>query len=241
MTEPREQLPLLTTQTDISRFDNFYLAADVAVNHEIVQMLQQLTAVGLPSPFYLHGHSGSGKTHLLSAAARRYRSVGELPLVFYDLADDRVSAAMLAAVETASFVCLDNIEAWAGEPDLEAVLFALVERAKQAQWPLLMASTWPPQRANFALADLVSRLTSGVVYHLQTMNDEAKFAAIKMRAQQRGMTVADEAIRYLLTHVARDNHSLFTLFARLDDASLAAKRRLTIPFIQQFLASENTR
>lgn len=234
--ELNEQLPLLPTQADAGSFDNFYLSEHASGNHEIIQLLKQFAEYETPTPFYIHGQGGSGKTHLLSAVMRLRKSTGESPLAFFDLRDDNVPVEMLSTINKHSFVCLDNIDAWATDKHAEAALFALVERAKQGQWPLLLTSENAPQQAGFLLADLVSRLASGVVYRLESMDDVAKFEAIKMRANQRGVSIGDESIRYLLTHVARDNHSLFAILAKLDEASLVAKRRLTLPFIQQFLA-----
>ena len=44
--------------------------------------------------------------------------------------------------------------------------------------------------------------------------------------------VPDETGRYLLTRFSRDTHSLFRLLDELDQASLSAQRRLTIPFVR---------
>ncbi|MFZ2168732.1 MAG: DnaA regulatory inactivator Hda, partial [Methylococcaceae bacterium] len=43
----------------------------------------------------------------------------------------------------------------------------------------------------------------------------------------------------LLTHYDRDLSSLWVLLKKLDRASLAAKRKLTIPFLKQILDEES--
>ena len=75
-----------------------------------------------------------------------------------------------------------------------------------------------------------------MVYHVKQLSDDGKFAAIQARAKYRGLMIQDDAIRYLLTHHARDNKSLFASIDQLDKASLVAKRKVTVPFLQQVLS-----
>jgi DnaA family protein len=58
---------------------------------------------------------------------------------------------------------------------------------------------------------------------------------LRLRASRRGLDLSDEAAVYLLHRVPRDLHSLFGVLDQLDDASLAAQRRLTIPFLREVL------
>ena len=44
--------------------------------------------------------------------------------------------------------------------------------------------------------------------------------------------MTEEVANYLLTRFPRDTHSLFALLDKLDSATLAAQRRLTIPFLR---------
>jgi len=47
--------------------------------------------------------------------------------------------------------------------------------------------------------------------------------------------LADEVVMYLLKRSPRDMNSLFALFEKLDKASMVEKRKLTIPFIKDYL------
>ena len=70
---------------------------------------------------------------------------------------------------------------------------------------------------------------------VQSLSDEDKVTALSLRAKQRGFGLSDEVAGYLLKHCPRDMKNLFTILDRLDDASLQAQRRLTIPFIKKCL------
>jgi DnaA family protein len=58
---------------------------------------------------------------------------------------------------------------------------------------------------------------------------------LQLRARQRGFELPDDVAHYLLRRAPRDPASLFALLDRLDYASLAAQRKLTIPFVRELL------
>ena len=62
--------------------------------------------------------------------------------------------------------------------------------------------------------------------------------ALQIRAARRGLTLADDAAVFLLRRLPRDMHSLCGALDRLDEASLVAQRRLTVPFLRQALAAQ---
>ncbi|MEY3190127.1 MAG: DnaA regulatory inactivator Hda, partial [Pseudomonadota bacterium] len=55
------------------------------------------------------------------------------------------------------------------------------------------------------------------------------------KAAKMGFEISPQAGRFLLTHCNRDLSSLWTLLIKLDKASLAEKRKLTIPFLKKIL------
>ena len=57
------------------------------------------------------------------------------------------------------------------------------------------------------------------------------------RAYARGIVLDDAALDWLFARTERDLASLTALLDRLDRESLAAKRRVTVPFLRKLLAS----
>ncbi len=97
---------------------------------------------------------------------------------------------------------------------------------------LVVAASAGPMALGLKLPDLATRLAAGLVYQLQPLSDEEKIAALRLRAERRGMEMGEDVAHYLLTRYPRDLHSLFALLDKLDTATLAAQRRLTIPFLR---------
>ena len=86
------------------------------------------------------------------------------------------------------------------------------------------------------LADLRSRLATGLIYQLETLDDTAKQQVLIVQAQARGLELPEEVAQYLLRHQSRDMRELIQLLQQLDKASMIEKRRLTIPFVRQVLS-----
>ena len=234
---PRGQLALNLRLRDTSSFENFF----VGRNREPFERVRATAGASAQPPsawLYLWGEAGTGKTHLLEAACRAARRSGANP-VYVPLHDHAgLSPSILDDFEQGAFVCVDDVQAIAGDRDWEHALFVLYERLRAQGGVLLVAGRVSPAALGLTLPDLATRLAAGLVYHLQTLTEEEKIAALRLRAGRRGFELSDEVARYLLTRHPRDLHSLFALLDHLDSAALAAQRRLTIPFLRS-LESRN--
>ncbi|MGB5742669.1 MAG: DnaA/Hda family protein, partial [Sedimenticolaceae bacterium] len=86
-----------------------------------------------------------------------------------------------------------------------------------------------------SLPDLRSRLASGLTLALQPLDDRGRLALLQCLAARHALNLPDEVGRYLLTRSSRDPGDLIAIIQRLDQASLAEQRRLTIPFVRGLL------
>lgn len=186
---------------------------------------------------FLHGDPGTGKSHLLQAACRAAVEAGDRA-AYLPLAElGREHPAVLEGLAGVDLVCLDNIAAIAGIPGWEQGLVGLIDRRRQAGRGVLAADRCPPAALTQVLPDLRSRLGWGPVYALRELDDGAKRELLVQRAGQRGLTLTHEVAAYLMRRQSRDVPGLLATVDELDRASLAAKRRLTIPFVKQVLGT----
>jgi DnaA family protein len=167
----------------------------------------------------LWGEAGSGKSHLLAAAASQYSDAATDP----DLAKTDPNE-MLHAV--------DNVEALSNVG--QVALFNLFNRLRAAGGRLLTSASRPP-RLLALREDLRTRLGSGLIYRLQTLSDGEKIAALTTQAQARGLRLPPGALDYLLARAPRDMRSLSALLAALDRYSLEHKRAITLPLLREVL------
>lgn len=101
---------------------------------------------------------------------------------------------------------------------------------------MLFSGNTKPTELALDLPDLKSRLGWGIVWQLKELNDMDKIKALQLRAERRGFHLPFEVGGYLIQRCPRDMHSLFALFDKLDQASLSKQRKLTIPFVRQFIS-----
>jgi DnaA family protein len=228
------QLPLGLTLRDSARFESFFGAH----HSELVTALQQAAAGAGDSFIYLAGADGTGKTHLLQAACRQAAEAGRsssyLPLGAHaELVPD-----VLAGLEQMDLVCLDDVQALAGDLVWERGVFDLFNRVRAAGTTLLVAGQQRADRAGFALPDLASRLAWGVTYVLGPLADADVLAALAWHARSRGLELPDGTARFLIRRMPRDLASAIDLLDRLDEASMVEQRRLTVPFVKSVLGLE---
>lgn len=230
MTMPA-QLPLGIGLTDTGSFANFFAGP----NLEAVTHLHQLQDARAATSVYLWGGAGAGKTHLLHAlcqdAAHR-----DAPSAFVPLARHaELSPQILEGYEHCAVVCLDDIDAVAGRSVWEEAIFHLFNRVAERAHAFVATSRCAPGALPLRLADLRSRTQSGLVLQLHALDELQRIAALQLRARRRGFELPDDVAHYLLRRCPRDMTSLFQLLDRLDDASLVAQRKLTIPFVRELI------
>ena len=228
LSTPQMVLPL--AHSDKASFDNYW----VGDNYELVAALRSIVQIGDPKLLYFYGPASAGKSHLLFAAMRLAKQ-DNVNTGYLSLSDKHVNVDMLEMATNQSLVFIDNIDAWAGDEENERALFTLFEQIKHAGGQLVITSAQPPESSGFVIVDLVSRLLSGLIYGLYELSEEQQLDAIKMRANQRGLSISDDTVKYLLKRSSRDNRELFKILELIDQASLVEQRRITIPFIQSLL------
>jgi DnaA family protein len=227
------QLPLALRCPPDQRFETFVGAPEGALAQ--LHALARGEAGVAPDSLYLAGPAGTGKTHLLLAACAEAETAGRrtayLPLA---AAAGRLGDA-LEAFEHADLLALDGLDAIAGTREDEVALFHAHNRARDAGRALLYAARVAPDALPLSLPDLRSRLSQCARVVLEPLDDAGRADILRLRAQRRGLHLDDAAIDWLLRRVDRDLTSLTVLFDRLDRESLAAQRRLTVPFLRSVL------
>lgn len=232
-----QQLPLALRWPAQQRFETF--VADG--NTTALSLARESATAKQPDWVFLAGAKGSGKSHLLLAACARASANGRraqyLPLA--TLTRDRATA--IRALGGSELLGIDDVDTIAGERDSEHALFDLYNRGKADKATLLFAAVRPPAQLGLSLPDLVSRLSACAQAQLKPLDEAARRAALRQRAAARGLELDDAVIDWLFAHTPRDLGSLTALIERVDRESLAAKRRITIPFLRGLLTPDEAR
>ncbi len=231
MSADAEQLLLPVQINDDTTFENFFAGA----NGLLMQQLEQQLEAG-ERYIYLYGSAGCGRSHLLQAACQRALNQGHaaqyLPL--RELVD-YPAEALFESLEQLSLLCLDDLDAVLGKADWEEQLFHLFNRLADAGVALVIAANVAVRELPITLADLMSRLSWGVVHQLKALNDQEQLSLLVFRAGQRGMELSEDVAQFICLRAPRETAALLALLDTLDSASLKEQRKLTVPFVKMVL------
>jgi len=215
------------------RADAVFESFSPGFNGEVVAALRNSS----DGPLWLWGGPGSGKTHLLQAvcAAAGGGGTDETAAYFPLGRTSALPPAALVGFETCRVLCLDDVDAVAGDPAWEQALFRLFNEGAELRTRLIFAAGAAPRQLRWSLDDWRSRAAACVVYQLRDLDEAGRAEALTLRAAQRGLELPRETSEYLLRRMPRDLPSLYQILDQLDEASLIAQRRLTVPFIRDAL------
>jgi len=230
------QLPLALRWPRRQRFEHFHAGANAAA----VAAVQALALEPGASWIYLHGAGGSGRSHLLMAACQAASAAGRR-VQYLPLAALGNRAAALRGVSGSELLALDDLGVIAGDRDAEHALFDLYNRAKAEGSALLFAAESAPSPLGIELPDLCSRLGACTQFALKLLDDGERRIVLKAQAAARGIELDDSVLDWLFARYARDLGALLDLLDKLDRASLAAQRRITVPFLRSFLRESEER
>ena len=218
------QLGLPFALREQSTFDRFVPGTNRELMHQLRQRPTSFQCV------WLFGEPGVGKTHLLQALCHEQAASAYVPA-------GRIAASALALSGYGEFdtVSVDDLEHWLGGRESELALLELHNQLASRNARLVVTARLSPVEIDFALADLASRLRAAACYRVAPLDDDDRAALLAEAARRRSLELTPEVVRYLLARADRDQRELLRLLDNLDALSLAAKRRITVPFVKEAL------
>ncbi|MEL6521016.1 MAG: chromosomal replication initiator DnaA [Pseudomonadota bacterium] len=166
----------------------------------------------------LSGPAGSGKTHLAHVWAADTKATILTPSELVDH----------PPVETA--LVLEDLHALEGDPAAEQAAFHHHNLALAHNRPLLITGRGPAGRWPIKLPDLASRLQGTPSVSLDPPDDGLLAAIILKLFTDRQLTPDPDLIPWLVQNTERSFEAAQRSVERLDDASLAERRSLTVRF-----------
>lgn len=172
----------------------------------------------------LWGEAGCGKTHLLHIwAARTHAS-----LVFGS------SLRGLPALPRAGGTAVDDVDLAVEE----TALFHLLNAAREARQPVLLAARTPPARWTIRLPDLASRLRAITAVEILPPEDSMLQALLARLLADRQLLVPQALQDWLLRRLPRTPAALREAVARLDAASGKIDRGLAVAVLADLIAPD---
>ncbi len=216
------QLLLDLKPDQIPTFDNFV----AGINGELVNRLRTLADPGCFDMIYVWGTSGSGRSHLLNAAALAAEARRPAQVV----AGSEAGADLPAA--PGGLLVVDDVNELSAEAQI--ALFRSFNSARLVGLALLLSGPVPPLHLELR-EDLRTRIGQSLIYEVKPLSDEEKTDALRRHAQLRGMRLDDALLQYLMRHGRRDLPALMAVLDGLDRASLQQQRPATLPLLKEVM------
>lgn len=201
----------------------------------IIDNLKSLITKSGESLIGLWGGADGGKTHLVNACAHFARQQAVVFQLYEGNQLIQCDPEYFDIAAGCDVLAVDNLDALCGQRHWEEKFCQLINRCKSGDLRLIFTLADKPQFLHCLLADFQSRLSWGLLLQLHTYGDSDIERIIKQRAKLLGFELSDEVMAYLLTHYSRRLSIQIDILRILDDASLSAQKKITIPLVKQIL------
>ncbi|HEY9018413.1 HdaA/DnaA family protein [Thiomicrospira sp.] len=230
------QLPLKINLRDDASFETFVAEQEsIAL---VLSHLQQPDNARFAGCYYFYGASGVGKTHLLQAACRFYTQK-QRQSVYFPLSNTALPLIpdVLNGLEITDLVCLDDVDKIIGQVAWERSLANFLAKSRVLGHRVLLTGSldlidWP------VVSDELRReLLSIMPVHLSALQGSRELVlALQRHALYKGFDLPIEVGNFLLKRFSHNLEELLVVLGVLEQATLAEKRRLTLPFVKDVLA-----
>ena len=204
-------------------------------NQDLLDFLITVTKKKKNDCLYIWGSQGTGKTHLLQAACKQADDINSqvtyIPLKQHEEFDSEI----FNGLGKLDLICVDDLEFISGNLEWQQRLTLLYNEIRDNNNSIIISSTSSPKNIKIELDDLKSRLVWGQVHKIKPPNDELKIEILKRKASERSFELSESVAEFLIHRTERDLNSLIKILDVIDHSSLAAKRKVTIPFVKKLI------
>ena len=207
-------------------------------NNTILQHALEQTITGKGERFlYIWGGLAGGKSHLLQGACQYFTQQQSTAIYLPLHLLKEWGPESIEGIANQALIAIDDIDAISGNAEWEKALFDLYNQVYDNGVSIIITSNnTAPAASTIALADLRSRLNWGLVIQLKELDDAGKMLVLQEQARKRGFDLSDPVALFLIHRCTRNMNDLQRILDELDRESLAAQRKITIPFVKSILA-----
>ncbi len=225
-----QQLPLdLKSVPALGREDFFVTGCNAFAVHWV----EKWPSGWVPFPaLTLYGATGCGKTHL--AEVWRKKSGADLITAdqFMRLGKDDI-------LSLDKNVVIDRIDLLVGDKEQEEKLFHLYNHAGQTGRYVVMLSRLSPEKMDFEIKDLSSRLRAAPQAEIATPDDELLFKVLAKRFHDQGYVVPDPVLTFAVTRMERSWEALGHVVESAISRATSQKKPITVPLLRDLMVEES--
>jgi chromosomal replication initiator protein len=202
---------------------------------------------GEMSPLVIHGPSGVGKSHLLEGICGRFRGLHPAATTLM-LSAEQFTTSFLQSLHgsglpgfrrtcrNADLLVIDDLQFFAGKRatlmEVQQTVDALHRQGRQ----MVFASDRDLTALDGLGPDLLTRLRGGMTARIESPDYDVRRGIVAAVAVKRGMSLPDEVIHYVATHMTRHARELIGALNRLEATSHMLGLPVTAGMAEEALA-----
>jgi chromosomal replication initiator protein len=198
------------------------------------------------NPLLVYGDSGLGKTHLAQAIGIEvkekfpektvlYVNANKFQTQFVDSIRNNNKNDFLHFYQMIDILIIDDVHEFAGKEKTQDTFFHIFNHLHQAGKQLILTSDKPPVELQGMEQRLLSRFKWGLSADLQTPDFETRIAILNKKIYNDGITIPEEVIEYIATHITENIRELEGALISLLAQSTLNKKEITLDLTKEMI------
>ena len=208
-------------------FDNFVVGSSNRLAYQACTVVAQYPAVKY-NPFFIHGPSGIGKTHLLVAIAIEFAQQFKNARIIYTTSEEFANLLINSLAfqknkhnpqpehlqsfrqkyRNCDMLLIDDIQFIAGKEATQEEFFHTFNALYNAGKQIILTSDRPPRDIKILEDRLKSRFESGLIADIQTPDLELRIAILKRKSEDMGIRITNEVLFFLAENISSNIRQL---------------------------------
>ena len=208
--EVEDEVRAFNAQANLT-FETFVIGKENEFAHAAALAIANNPA-GAYNPFFLYGHSGLGKTHLIKAIANKIRENHPDKVILYAKGDEFTSELIDAIkyntqrqfkqkYRSADILLMDDVQFLSGRPSIQEEMFHTFDALYESGRQIILTSDRPPREIAVLEERLQSRFSMGLIADIQPPEYETRVAIIKRKSELYNLKMPTDVIELIATKI----------------------------------------
>lgn len=196
------------------------------------------------NPLFIYGGVGLGKTHLMHAIGNHVLKNDKNKKIYYcsseqftndmihSLKNDKMSE-FREKYRKLDVLLIDDIQFIAGKDSTQEEFFHTFNELHQSGKQIVMSSDRPPKEIDKIEKRLVSRFEWGLIADVQPPDYETRVAILTNKAEQEGIDVSEEVLRYIAEAINSNIRELEGALNRIAAKASLLKKEITVDLVEE--------
>lgn len=228
------------------RFETFIEGESNKFPYSIGKSLAENPKQSTFNPFFLHGASGVGKTHLVTAIGlamkekfprRRvlYVTAHQFMVQFTDSRRNNTFNDFMAFYQTIDTLIIDDIQELAGQEKTQEAFFYIFNHLKMNGKQIILTSDRAPAVMQGMEDRLLTRFKWGLTAELEKPNQELCRRILLSKIRRDGLSIPDDVVNYVAANVNENVRELEGVVNSLMAYSVVYSRDIDMQLAEQVI------